>query len=95
MDFHSFFRSRLGLLLVCMLLPMSVYAQRLDIHGVITDEAGEPVPGVAVLVKGTVMGTATDLDGNFAISNVDPKSVLEISSIGFLTQEIREIQITM
>ena len=89
MDFHSFFRSRLGLLLVCMLLPMSVYAQRLDIHGVITDEAGEPVPGVAVLVKGTVMGTATDLDGNFAISNVDPKSVLEISSIGFLTQEIQ------
>ena len=44
-------------MLVCMLLPMSVYAQRLDIHGVITDEAGEPVPGVAVLVKGTVMGT--------------------------------------
>lgn len=37
--------------------------------GVVTDEKGEPLPGVTVLIKGTSIGAATDIDGKFSFSN--------------------------
>ena len=79
---------RLAALLICILFPMNVFAQRIDIQGVITDSYGEPVIGAAVLVKGTVLGTATDIDGNYAINGVAPDATLEISSIGYKTTEV-------
>ena len=79
---------RLIAFLFCILFPMSVFAQRIDIQGTIVDTYGEPVIGAAVLVKGSTLGTATDIDGNYAIKNVAPDGVLEISSIGYKTTEV-------
>lgn len=59
-----------------------------EIKGVIIDESGLPVIGANVIIKGTSVGTITDFDGQF-ILNVKQGAVLEISFIGYLTQQIK------
>ena len=58
------------------------------VTGVILDSTGIPVIGANVIVKGTTNGTVTDLDGKFSLE-VDNNAVLEISYIGYVTQEIK------
>ena len=62
--------------------------QNLKVSGVVTDEAGEPLIGVSVLVKGTTLGNITDLNGRFSV-DVPEGSILEISYIGYKTQSIK------
>ncbi|MBN7800908.1 TonB-dependent receptor [Algoriphagus aestuariicola] len=57
------------------------------IMGSVKDETGAPLPGAAILVKGTTTGTITDLDGNFSIE-VDTEAVLVISYLGYTPQEV-------
>lgn len=57
------------------------------VSGVVVDAAGEAVPGVGVVVKGTSNGTVTDLDGKFSL-NVAKNDVLVFTSIGYATQEV-------
>ena len=59
-----------------------------EIKGQITDDKGNPLPGVSVLVKGTNTGTNTDGQGSFTITVPEGKNILVISSVGFQTQEI-------
>lgn len=58
------------------------------ITGVVTDSYGEPIIGANVLERGTTNGVITDIDGNFTL-HVVPGAVLQISYIGYVTQEIR------
>ena len=62
--------------------------QNLKVSGVVTDEAGEPLIGVSVLVKGTTLGNITDLNGRFSL-DVPEGSILEISYIGYKIQSIK------
>lgn len=62
--------------------------QSLKITGTITDEQGEPLIGVAISVKGHNTGTMTDVNGNFALDIPARGTVLEISYIGYVKQEI-------
>ncbi|MEP1097261.1 MAG: SusC/RagA family TonB-linked outer membrane protein [Cyclobacteriaceae bacterium] len=64
----------------------SVMAQR-TVSGKVTDDTGEGLPGVNVVIKGTTNGTTTDLDGNFSLS-VDQGATLVFSSVGFAEQEV-------
>ena len=58
------------------------------VTGKVKDSSGEPVIGASVVVKGNnTMGTITDFDGNFML-DVPAKSVLVISYIGYVTQEV-------
>ncbi|WP_297089384.1 SusC/RagA family TonB-linked outer membrane protein [uncultured Draconibacterium sp.] len=66
----------------------SAFAQQKAVSGKVVDDNGEALPGVTVVVKGTSTGTVTDIDGNFSLSNVTSESVLTISFVGMLTQEI-------
>ncbi len=59
-----------------------------SISGNVTDATGEPVPGVSVAVKGTTMGTITDMDGNYLLSGVSSGDELVFSFIGLKTQNI-------
>ncbi|PZX59309.1 TonB-linked SusC/RagA family outer membrane protein [Algoriphagus ratkowskyi] len=59
-----------------------------EITGQITDEDSLGVPGVNVLLKGSVQGTITDLDGNYTLSVPDEGAVLVVSFIGFKKQEV-------
>jgi TonB-linked SusC/RagA family outer membrane protein len=60
----------------------------LTINGKITDEAGEPLPGVNVLEKGTTNGTTTDAVGQFSLNVQDANAVVIFSFIGYMSQEI-------
>lgn len=59
-----------------------------SVSGTVTSEAGTPLPGVNVLVKGTQRGTTTAPNGTYTISVVDRNSVLVFSSVGYINQEI-------
>ena len=59
-----------------------------SVKGTVIDENGDPMVGVSVVVKGTKEGIATDIDGNFAL-NVSPGAVLQISYIGYRTQNVK------
>jgi len=63
-------------------------AQQKTVSGKVTDENGESLPGVTVVVKGTTNGTITNMDGEYTISNVPEGSVLEFTFIGLKSQEI-------
>ena len=56
--------------------------------GVVKDAMGETVIGASVVVKGTTNGTITDFDGNFSLANVKKGDILEISFVGYATQEV-------
>lgn len=58
------------------------------VSGKVTDEKGEPIPGVTVLLEGTYTGTATGIDGNFQFSSPVNKGILVISFVGKKTQKI-------
>src|SRR3546814_5417089 len=64
--------------------------QLIDVKGKVYDSNGEPIVGATVNVKGTSQGTLTNENGEFSV-NVAPNSILIISSIGYVTQEIAEI----
>ena len=74
---------------LCMLFLMgifSVFAQQKNVTGVITDFEGLPLPGVNILVKGTITGTQSDFDGNYTIQAI-PGDILVFSYIGQKTEE--------
>ena len=56
--------------------------------GVVKDALGETVIGASVVVKGTTNGTITDFDGNFSLSGVKNGDIIQISFVGYQTQEI-------
>lgn len=58
------------------------------VSGTVSDENGEPLPGVNVLEKGTTNGTTTDVNGRFSFNVEDASSVLVFSFIGYTTQEV-------
>ena len=77
----------LFLLLTLLSFSLTALAQQ-KVTGKVKDSSGEPVIGASVVVKGNnTMGTITDFDGNFML-DVPTKSVLVISYIGYVTQEV-------
>ena len=58
------------------------------ITGKVTDSSGAPLPGVTVVLKGTTMGTITDSDGKYSLTNVAGDAILVFSFVGMKTQEI-------
>jgi len=76
------------LFLISMLFITHTYAQTRTITGVVTDAAdGSLIPGAAVIIKGTTMGTSTGIDGDFTLqaSNGD---ILTVSFVGYETAEV-------
>ncbi|MFW6369716.1 MAG: TonB-dependent receptor [Bacteroidota bacterium] len=63
-------------------------AQQRTVSGIVTDEPGEPLPGVTVVVKGTTQGTVTNNDGEYTLLNVPDDATLVFSFVGMRTQEV-------
>ena len=61
----------------------------IPVSGTVTDEKGEALPGVNVLVKGTTIGTTTDAAGKYALEVPDASSILVFSFIGYVSQEVQ------
>ncbi|WP_276166003.1 SusC/RagA family TonB-linked outer membrane protein [Zobellia alginiliquefaciens] len=66
---------------------VSLQAQQ-NLTGTITDESGQPLPGVNVLVKGTTVGTVADFDGNYSIE-ASEGATLEFSYLGFVAKSVQ------
>lgn len=75
------------LVLLLVLFAQLTFAQERAVSGTVTDEAGMPLPGVSVLIKGTKTGTQTDFDGKYSIKATTVQ-VLIFSYIGMKPQEI-------
>jgi TonB-linked SusC/RagA family outer membrane protein len=65
-----------------------VVLQGTEVRGRVVDESGMEMPGVTVLVKGTTVGTATDMNGNFSLNVPDASGTLVFSFIGYKSQEV-------
>jgi TonB-linked SusC/RagA family outer membrane protein len=78
----------LAIFLVWTLVLQDVQAQSFSLRGTVSTDAGESLPGVNVLVKGTSSGTVTDADGVFVLPEVKAEDVLVVSFIGYVTEEI-------
>ncbi|MFD1816702.1 iron complex outermembrane recepter protein [Pseudarcicella hirudinis] len=65
-----------------------IYAQQNVIKGKVTDDSQSPLPGVNILLKGTMKGTTSDANGNYAISVPVKGAVLVFRSLGFTTKEV-------
>ena len=74
-------------LLLFVLCTTVVFAQQKPIKGTVVDATGEPLIGVNVSVKGTTIGTITDVDGKYSLE-VPAKGTLVFSFIGYKTAEI-------
>ncbi|MCD7900655.1 MAG: SusC/RagA family TonB-linked outer membrane protein [Bacteroides sp.] len=84
-------KRKLMLLLSCLFVGIGlVTAQNQTVTGtVISEEDEQPVVGASVLVKGTTLGTITDIDGHFTLSNVPSSAkTLQVSFIGLQSQEV-------
>jgi len=67
------------------LVSITLLAQNISVKGKVVDEQKEPLIGVSVKVQGTIIGTVTDYNGNFEISNVPSDGKLEFSYVGMKT----------
>jgi TonB-linked SusC/RagA family outer membrane protein len=63
----------------------SLFSQQ--ITGTITDENGDPLPGVNIVIKGTTTGTVTDVNGKFTIVVPDKNSTIQVSYVGYLPED--------
>ncbi len=80
---------RLSLILTLVLFGAVFAIAQKTVTGTITDDKGSGLVGASVAVKGTTVGTVTDLDGKFSLSVPDGTTTLVVSSIGLETKEIK------
>ena len=62
--------------------------QQKSVAGKVTDQGGQPLPGVTVLIEGTTQGTVSDFDGNYNLTGIPDNATLIFSFVGMRTQEI-------
>lgn len=97
--------SKLKIPLICLLVIMGIHLSvdaqdALNVRGVVTDAAGEPLPGVNVVQKGTYRGVVTDINGSYQLDVPGNDVVLVFSFIGYTSIEElvgtrREINVTL
>lgn len=62
--------------------------QQKTVSGRVTDEQGQPLPGVTVVVKGTTQGTVTNANGEYSLPNIPDNAILVFSFVGMKTQDV-------
>ena len=75
--------------LLCYSLIGWAQSQFGNLSGTVTDESGMPLVGVSVVIKGTNKGVATDFDGKYSLTDVPRGAVLQFSSVGYQTADVK------
>ncbi len=79
---------KFSLFIMLTLMITLLHAQnRITVTGQVTETNGQGIPGVSILVKGTMTGTVTDFDGNYSLET-EPQSTLMYSFVGFTNVEV-------
>ncbi len=76
-----------GLMLCFLLCAIPSYGQTKTVSGTVVDAGGESIPGVTIVVKGSTLGTTSNSDGTYTLSNAPLEGTLVFSFIGYATQE--------
>jgi TonB-linked SusC/RagA family outer membrane protein len=76
------------LIFIFMMIPLVAFSQAKTISGSIVDSKGEPIIGASIKVRGTMIQTISDANGNFSLKSVPESATLQISYIGYSTQII-------
>ena len=85
----SFSGLRILLMYALLVLSLPAFSQTLTVKGKVTDaQTGEAMIGLNVVIKGTVRGTATDVDGNYTFTNCSPDAIMVFTYIGYEQLEI-------
>jgi len=79
-------RKKINFLLFLFFISIGTLFAQIRITGSVVDEGGEPVIGASIQIKGTGLGTVTDMDGNFVLT-APAEATLVISYVGMVTQE--------
>lgn len=69
-------------------VPVETQQKEQDVSGVVTDQNGEGLPGVTVVIKGTTVGTITDFEGKYTLKNVSSDAILLFSFVGMKAVEV-------
>src|ERR1035438_833239 len=77
-----------SLLLLCVILTQIAFSQTKTISGKISDAQGAPIQGATVTVKGSRLGTSTDVAGAFKLNVPENSKTLVITSIGFTSVDV-------
>jgi TonB-dependent starch-binding outer membrane protein SusC len=90
---RSLFRGCSGLrallVLAMLVIPLSSFSQTITVKGKVTDaQTGEAMIGLNVVIKGTVRGVVTDVDGNYTVTSCPPDAVLVFSYVGYDPVEV-------
>ena len=80
---------RLILLMVSVLVSLPILAASREVRGTITDEAGEPLIGVSVMLENSRTGCMTDIDGRFSLQVPEGQATLKIVYVGYQTQQVK------
>ncbi len=67
---------------------VNTFQQQETVSGTVSDNMGQSLPGVTVVVKGTTQGTVTNADGEYLLSNITENTTLQFSFVGMRTQEV-------
>lgn len=67
--------------------PATILQQNV-VSGKVTDDTGQPLPGVTVVIKGTTQGTVSNADGNYSLTGIPANATLVFSFVGMQTQEV-------
>ena len=86
---HLMKLAALGCLMTLLSATYAMAQRGITVKGTVVDTEGLPVIGAGVTIKGTTTGAAADLDGNFTVAVSGEDAVLEVSALGYVTQEIR------
>ena len=80
-------KRKLMMFLTLFILGIGWVSAQVRVQGTVVDEAGEPIIGATVVVKGTSQGTVTDVDGSFTLT-APADGTLVVSYVGYATQEV-------
>jgi TonB-linked SusC/RagA family outer membrane protein len=80
-------KKRFLIVLALLIIKIGLAMAQTDVRGVVVDEAGDPVIGATILIKGTYQGTISDVDGNFRLT-APSGGILQISYVGYITEEV-------
>lgn len=80
---------KISVMLILLLAVLATYAQQFNITGIVVDKkSNEPIIGASVLIKGTPIGTITDVNGKFTLNDVSKGNILSVSYVGYRQQDI-------